>query len=60
LHAKTSREINTTAQIFKKKNWLRKAQHHRSSLKEEKPLQFIIPPALLPKNRNLFCEGKEG
>jgi hypothetical protein len=26
----------------------------------ETPLQFIIPPALLPKNRNLFCEGKEG
>ncbi len=38
----------------------RKAQHYRSSLKEEKPLQFLIPLTLLPKNHNLFCEGKEG
>jgi hypothetical protein len=39
---------------------LRKAQHYRSSLKEEKPMQFMIPLTLLPKNHNLFCEGKEG
>ncbi len=39
---------------------LRKAQHYRSSLKEEKPLQFLIPLTLLPKNRNRFCESKEG
>jgi hypothetical protein len=39
---------------------LRKVQHYRSSLKEEKPLQFLIPLTLLPKNHNLFCEGKEG
>jgi hypothetical protein len=38
----------------------RKAQHYRSSLKEEKPLQFLIPHTLLPKSHNLFCEGKEG
>jgi hypothetical protein len=38
---------------------LRKVQHYRSSLKEEKPLQFMIPLTLLPKNHNLFCEGKE-
>ena len=37
---------------------LRKAQHYRSSLKEEKPFQFMIPLTLLPKNHNLFCEGK--
>jgi hypothetical protein len=39
---------------------LRKAQHYWSSLKEEKPLQFMIPLTLLPKNHNLFCESKEG
>ncbi len=39
---------------------LRKVQHYRSSLKEEKPLQFSIPLTLLPKNHNLFCEHKEG
>ncbi len=38
---------------------LRKAQHYRSSLKE-KPFQVMIPLTLLPKNQNLFCEGKEG
>jgi hypothetical protein len=32
----------------------RKAQHYRSSLKEEKPLQFLIPLTQLPKNHNLF------
>jgi hypothetical protein len=36
---------------------LRKAQQYRSSLKEEKPLQFVIPLTLLPKNHNLFCEA---
>ncbi len=39
---------------------LRKVQHYLSSLKEEKPLQFLIPLTLLPKNHNLFCECKEG
>jgi hypothetical protein len=39
---------------------LRKAQHYQSSLKEEKPLQSMIPLTLLPKNHNLFYEGKEG
>jgi hypothetical protein len=39
---------------------LRKVQHYRSSLKKEKPLQFLIPLTLLPKNHNLFCEGEEG
>ena len=39
---------------------LRKAQHYWSSFKEEKPLQFMIPLTLLPKNHNLFCESKEG
>ncbi len=39
---------------------LRKAHHYWSSLKEEKPLQFLIPLTLLPKNHNLFCERKEG
>jgi hypothetical protein len=39
---------------------LRKAQHYRSSFKEEKPLQFMIPLTLLPKNHILFCESKEG
>jgi hypothetical protein len=34
-----------------------KAQHYRSSLNEEKPLQFLIPLTLLLKNHNLFCEG---
>ncbi len=43
-----------------KENCLRKAQHYPSSLKKEKPLQFMIPLTLLPKNHNLFCEGKEG
>ncbi len=38
----------------------RKAQHYPSFLKREKPLQFLIPLTLLPKNHNLFCEGKEG
>jgi hypothetical protein len=28
-------------------------------LKEEKPLQFLIPLTLLPKNHNVFCEHKE-
>jgi hypothetical protein len=56
---KTSREINTTRKSFKE-ICLRKAQHYRSSLKEEKPLQFMIPLTLLPKNHSLFCEGKEG
>jgi hypothetical protein len=40
-----------------KEKCLRKAQHYGSSLKEEKPLQFVIPLTLLPKNHNLFCEG---
>jgi hypothetical protein len=40
-----------------KETCLRKAQHYWSSLKEEKPLQFVIPLTLLPKNHNLFSEG---
>jgi hypothetical protein len=39
---------------------LRKAQHYQSSLNEEKPLQFLIPLTLSPKNHNLFCECEEG
>ncbi len=39
---------------------LRKVQHYPSSLKEEKPLQFLIPLTLLPKNHCLFYEHKEG
>ncbi len=38
----------------------RKAQHYWSTLKEETPLQFMIPLTLLPKNHNFFCESKEG
>jgi hypothetical protein len=41
-----------------KETCLRKAQHYRSSLKEEKPLQFMIPLTLLPKYHNLFCEER--
>jgi hypothetical protein len=39
---------------------LRNVQHYQSSLMEEKPLQFLIPLTLLPKNHKLFCESKEG
>ncbi len=37
-----------------------KTQHYWSSLKEEKPLQLLIPHTLSPKNHNLFCGDKEG
>ncbi len=40
-----------------KETCLRKAQHYQSSLKEEKPLQFVIPLTLLPKIHNLFWEA---
>jgi hypothetical protein len=39
---------------------VRKVQHYPSTLKEEKPLQFLIPLTLLPNHHSLFCEHEEG
>ncbi len=57
LYAKNKQRNQCNGASRFKETRLRKAQHYRSSLKEKKPLQFMIPLTLLPKNHNLFCEG---
>jgi hypothetical protein len=39
---------------------LRKAQHYRSSLKEEKTLATYDPTDIVAKKPQPLCEGKEG
>jgi hypothetical protein len=57
---KTSREIKCNGVGRLKEICHRKAQHYRSSLKEEKPLQFWSHLHCCQKTTITFCEGKEG
>jgi hypothetical protein len=61
VHRNTQRNQYNGANLFKE-ICLRKAQYYRFSLKEEKPLQFMIPLILLPikEKINILRSGSGG